>query len=347
MEVVFIKSKVELLKEKIRPVTEEDERTLPKFSYSRLSVLKQCPYQYDLKYNKNLKTSESTLALSLGTLLHYILEQKGKMLKAKTPVDFDLLQDILQNGIVQITDHMQTEILGLKALKEKYWEIWEVSDSEGRTYNEKIELFQKVLKTEMERDEWIPYLFEHPFDFVYDNKIILNGFIDRVDKRLLIDKENTREIYRVVDYKTNKKPYEAKDLATSLQFGVYALAILNEFNEIPTDYQYRLILLDIDQKALTLGWENRIITALDNLITQFENYKSSEEWTPKPTPLCHWCSFCETNSDAKEYKHECPYYSLWTPTNKTYEVNVKYNDGNGKDKYLGNSTGQKRKIVVF
>ena len=343
-----------LLKSKIRKVTDEDRKTLKAYSYSGLSTLKHCPYQFNLIYNEGKRSSDTTLALQLGTLLHYVLEQKGKMLTKLYPngdkndviVDYHTLSGILENG-TEITDEKTKEkILGLKDLKQNYWEIWGVPDSEGRTYDEKIELFMKVLTDEMENTEWKPYLFEHPFEFVYNDKIILHGFIDRVDK-------NDNGDFRVIDYKTNKKPYPDKELKTSLQFGIYALAMLNEFDKVPTEYQYRLILLDQEQRALSFGWEKRLISALDGLVNDLENRKQSGEWTPKPTPLCHWCNFCATNGDAKQYKNECPFYSLWTPENKTFEVNQKYenrasdNNTNKINKLESKTIDKKPRRVLF
>ena len=327
---------IDLLKSKIRPVTEND-KDLTRYSYSGLSVLKQCPYQFNLVYNEGKRSSDTTLALQLGTLLHYVLEQKGKMLKNNGKADYNVLSDILQNGTVVTDEKTKEEIAGLKELKRTYWESWGVPDTEGRTYNEKIELFLKVLSDEMENSEWKPHLFEHHFEFVYDNKIILHGFIDRVDI-------NDEHDFRVIDYKTNKKPYPDKDLATSMQFGIYALAMLNEFGIIPVEYQYRLILLDAEQRAMTVGWEKRLIKALDKLVSELDERKTSGEWIPKPTPLCHWCSFCKTNADAKEYKNECLYYSLWTPENKTFEVNQKFIDEENKTQGKGLQT---KRTVVF
>lgn len=328
----------QLLKSKIRSVTEEDRKSLPKYSYSGLSVLKQCPYQFNLKYNEKLVSSDTSLALQLGTLLHYILEQKGKMLTGVSgKVDYNVLSDLLQNGTTVTDEKTKEEILGLKELKRTYWESWGVPDSEGRNYNQKIELFLKVLSDEMENDEWQPFRFEEPFEFVYDDKIILHGFIDRIDK--------FEDKLRVIDYKTNKKLYNEKDLATSLQFGIYALACLEKFDSVPVEYTYRMILLDDKQNALTLGWEKRLIKALDKLVGELNARQVDGEWTPKPTPLCHWCNYCETNADAKEFKTECPYYSLWTPDNKTFEVNQKYEieaENNTKEKAL-----QNKRTVVF
>ena len=339
----------ELLQSKIRSATKEDEELLPMYSYSGLSCFKQCPYQFDLKYNQELVTSDTSLALQLGSLLHYVLEQKGKMLAGVDPfdkenigiVDYESLSDILENGVAVTDEKTKEPLLGLKALKKKYWEVWGIPDSEGRTYNEKIALFRKVLSHEMENSEWTPYLFEHPFAFVYDDKIILHGFIDRVDK-----KEDGS--YRVVDYKTNKKLYPVKDLATSLQFGIYAMAVLQEFGEIPSEYQYRMILLDQHQNALTNGWEKRLVAALDKVIYSLKERKESNKWEPVPTPLCHWCNYCQTNHDAIQYKNRCPYYCLWTPENKTFEVHRKYNDPQGKPECASDlAIDPKKRTVVF
>ena len=173
--------------------------------------------------------------------------------------------------------------------------------------------------------------FEKPFEFVWDNKVILKGFIDRIDTK---DGQ-----YRTVDYKTSKKVYEQSKLATSLQFGVYALAILNEFGVLPIESEYRFILIDDKQYALTKGWEKRLIKAMDKVFGDIEVSEKKSVFVPKPSPLCHWCNFCQTNPEATIYRNECEYFSKWTPTQKTFEVNKKWNA-------LENiNTAPKRKLV--
>ena len=160
---------------------------------------------------------------------------------------------------------------------------------------------------------------------------MISGFIDRID-----EKEGN---LRTVDYKTSKKVYEQSKLATSLQFGIYALAILNDFGKLPIESKYRFILIDQSQYALTKGWEERLIKALDKLFEEIEGNENSGIWAPKPTPLCHWCNYCEHNPDANDYKHECEYFSLWTPTNKTFKTNKIFNPSENLQKL------EKRKIV--
>lgn len=302
---------------RIRPVTETDKE-LPVFSYSKLEVFKNCPLQYRYKYIEKKYSQDTSIALELGSLCHYVLEQKGRMVATKQKVDYDKLNNILLDGVSEVDEKTKEKLLGVSQLKRKYFEVWhEADNASGASYDEKIKLFDQVLHKEMEDTEWESTYFERPFEFVWDNKVILKGFIDRIDVK---DGQ-----YRTVDYKTSKKAYEQSKLATSLQFGIYALAILNEFGVLPAESKYRFILIDDEQYALTKGWEKRLIKALDKVFGDIEASGKKEIFVPKPTPLCHWCNFCQTNPEATIYRNECEYFSKWTPTQKTFEVNKKWN----------------------
>lgn len=316
---------------RIRPVT-DDDKNLPVFSYSKMEVFKNCPLQYRYKYIEKKYSQDTSIALELGSLCHYVLEQKGKMIVSGETVNYEKLNDILMNGVTETDEKTKEELLGVNQLKRKYFEVWhEADNASGASYDEKIKLFDKVLHDEMEETDWKPTYFEKPFEFVWDNKVILKGFIDRIDTK---DGQ-----YRTVDYKTSKKIYEQSKLATSLQFGVYALAILNEFGVLPIESEYRFILIDDKQYALTKGWENRLIKAMDKVFGDIEASEKKSVFVPKPSPLCHWCNFCQTNPEATIYRNECEYFSKWTPTQKTFEVNKKWNA-------LENiNTAPKRKLV--
>ena len=316
---------------RIRPVT-DDDKNLPVFSYSKMEVFKNCPLQYRYKYIEKKYSQDTSIALELGSLCHYVLEQKGKMIVSGETVDYEKLNDILMNGVTETDEKTKEELLGVNQLKRKYFEVWhEADNASGASYDEKIKLFDKVLHDEMEETDWKPTYFEKPFEFVWDNKVILKGFIDRIDTK---DGQ-----YRTVDYKTSKKVYEQSKLATSLQFGVYALAILNEFGVLPIESEYRFILIDDKQYALTKGWESRLIKAMDKVFGDIEASEKKDVFVPKPSPLCHWCNFCQTNPEATIYRNECEYFSKWTPTQKTFEVNKKWNA-------LENiNTAPKRKLV--
>lgn len=302
---------------RIRPVT-EDDKNLPVFSYSKMEVFKNCPLQYRYKYIEKKYSQDTSIALELGSLCHYVLEQKGKMIVSGETVDYEKLNNILMNGVTETDEKTKEELLGVNQLKRKYFEVWhEADNASGASYDEKIKLFDKVLHEEMEDADWKPTYFEKSFEFVWNNKVILKGFIDRIDTK---DGQ-----YRTVDYKTSKKVYEQNKLATSLQFGVYALAILNEFGVLPIESEYRFILIDDKQYALTKGWEKRLIKAMDKVFGDIEASEKKSVFVPKPSPLCHWCNYCQTNPEATIYRNECEYFSKWTPTQKTFEVNKKWN----------------------
>ena len=121
------------------------------------------------------------------------------------------------------------------------------------------------------------------------------------------------------DIKTYAVPVESKNLATPLQFVIYTLAMKSLYNVDDTDIScsYDLPFCDIIQEAGTKGYMKRGTTKLNELLHAI----FSQDFTPKPTPLCHWCEFCPTNPDIKEEaKFLCPYYSLWTRENKTHQV---------------------------
>lgn len=329
------------LLDKVRSVTEADHN-LPVFSYSKMEVFKNCPMQYKFKYIDKKYTNDTSIALELGSLCHAILERKGKMMANGETVDYERLNDWLHNGIHELDAKTREELLGVDALKKKYFEIWFVPDNaSGMSYKEKMDVFDKVLHEEMEDTEWIPTYFEMPFEFVWDNKIILKGFIDRIDvKKLSEDKDGNHAFsdgtkmkasdvvsynFRTVDYKTSKKVYEQNKLSTSLQFGIYALAILNKFGVLPEESEYRFILLDEAQYALTKGWEKRLIKALDKIFAEIETNEKDSKFAPKASPLCYWCNFCRNNPDANDYQYDCEYFSLWQPNKKSFEVNKKWN----------------------
>ena len=313
----------QILLEHIRAVTDEDRERLPQFSYSRIEQYLNCPMSYKLKYVDGNETLDTSLALELGSLCHYVLETKGKML-LEDKIDYRTLEDMLYKGVEIANEDSEKpteKFAGVNELRQRYFEEWGVKDkTSGLDYNDKIKLFwNNVLPNEMESDPWEPTYFERHFEFVFDNRVILHGFIDRIDTR--------SGVYRVVDYKTSKKIYDEKKTATSLQFGIYALSILNEFGQLPVESLYRFILLDKSQRALTLGWETRLIKKLTEIFDKIDHDRNNDEFKPSPTPLCHWCNFCKHNPNAKDFKHLCQYYSLWTPEKKSFAVNRKWEDG--------------------
>lgn len=302
----------------LRETTEED-KNLPRYSYSALSTYENCMLQGKLKYIDKNFSQKSSLAMEIGSILHKGLEMKANCLMEDRETDYEEIRNVVMNGCDEITEKSKSHILGVNELKRKYFEEWLEPDSNGKTYNEKLEVyFQDVLPTRMESVFWEPIGCEVPFDFVYDNRIRLTGFIDRVDR------ETATEKLKVVDYKSSKKVFDAAHIKSPLQMWVYACACYVMYGEFPSEYEYDFVLLNKRQMSpniCTRGWEKRCIKKVDKLLNSIDEAKEKDIFPPKPSPLCYWCLFHSDSPNADpKFKGMCPYHSLWTPQNKNFGV---------------------------
>lgn len=309
----------EYLKDYVRPVTEEDRNKLPTYSHSKLEVYENCPYRYGLQYEQGKRSDETTLALELGTVCHKVYETASQLWRQETvnynEINYDDLKFLLEYGD---TDE---KISGIKDLSKKYFEEWYEPDSEGHTYSWKMGQFDKGLHEYVEGfnyNGWIPFKEEYDFEFVFNNRAIIHGFIDAI----LINAEGD---LKCIDFKTSKKLFPGNKIPTSQQFSIYCMGMLNNFGKLPVQCDYKFILLNQEQNALTTGFAKRIVKKLNNVLDNIDKNSENGVFIPSPTPLCFWCSYSSTNPKAVQYKNECEYYSLWTPTEKKWDVNERFN----------------------
>ena len=74
--------------------------------------------------------------------------------------------------------------------------LWLVTDENtSMNYDEKMNVYFNVLANRMEDKDWSVKAVEDSFEFVYDNRCIIHGFIDRID-------ENIHGDLKVIDYKS-------------------------------------------------------------------------------------------------------------------------------------------------
>jgi hypothetical protein len=275
--------------------------------------------KFKKKYEEKKYSFKSSLAFEIGSIAH-----KGKELVAKALIegdkpDYEHIKWIVENGCTEHGNTRNPRILGTKELKEKYFFDWiKTDDKSGLTYEEKLEIFFNALPL-MEIDTiWKPIAIEMPFEFTYNEKYLMHGFIDKID-------QNNEDDLRVVDYKSSKKVFDEKEIKTPLQMVIYDMAVQNKFNKTPIEHIYDFIFLGKEQRACSKGYLKLGQTKLDKLFDKLQECRHTGIYTPKPSPLCRWCEFCETNPDADEQlKYECQYHSLWTPSNKTFEVKKKF-----------------------
>ena len=293
------------------------------YSYSRLDQYKKCPFAYNLKYNQKKFISEETLVLLLGTLIHHIEEKISLSLMEEKSPNYDELIDELYNVNIPKKNPFDTEggIFGINILKERFTkDYFSPSDKTGLAYFNKVNRYVSNIKRQenylLEHPELELVDVEHPFVFSYKGKT-LKGFIDRIMKY----KGQNR--YQIYDIKTRDRLFDKKDITTPLQHVIYGLAIEEETGCLPEEYFYDLVLIQEMQEAGTKGFIERGKKQLDKIFDGID----AGEYAPNPTPLCHWCCYCNTNPNVTpEGENMCPYYSLWTPQNSSFEVLNKYED---------------------
>lgn len=296
-------------------------KELPRLSYSSLNMFVQCPMRYKLRYIDDNKSAVEALHLELGNILHKALEIKYRSIINEKDVNYNELFDVIEMGVAEETEKDKGKFLnGLKQLREKYGnELFEEVDAKsGLSYNEKLDIFFEYIQEDVDTSEWKPIAVELPFEFVFEDKVIFHGFIDRID-------QNLNGELRVVDYKSSNKLFSDKDLTTPLQMVIYALACKEIYNKIPVEYQYDMILLGEKQYVTSKGFLERGVKKIQKILDDMEWCLAIDEWIPKPSPLCYWCEFSETNPNAEWYtKGLCEYYCLWTPESKTFKRNKEY-----------------------
>ena len=315
------------LSSKIRQVTEED-RSLPYISYSKLSNFDKCPLSHKLKYVDGNFSHKSSLAMEIGSILHKGLELKGQMKVNNIPVDYDYLHEVVENGYDEEDGKSDKHILGISELKKKYFEEFYTADSKsGMNYEQKMKIFyEEVLPDRIESPVWIPIATEQRFELVYDNRIIIHGFIDRVDKNV-----NTGEI-KITDYKSSKAVFLDKDIKTPMQHVTYDLACILLYGQPADVHEYDFILINKIQGAAegvcSKGYLKRGVSKLDKVLNSIEEMSIEGEFPPKPSPLCYWCPFHSDSPNADpKFSGLCQYHSLWTPENKTFATLNPYGEG--------------------
>ena len=290
-----------------------------KFSYSKLNTYDSCGFKYKLVYEDHHYTFTDSLATELGVLIHWIEEHIALDIMAGKEIDYTKFKNDFQTINIPKTSPKDNDggIYGIEILQQKYPEDFFKVDGNGKSYETKCQDYldhgiyrlEKFLK---ENPHIKLKAMEQYFSINY-NGYVLSGYIDRI----LYDEQN--DIYIIEDLKTKDHPFREQELITPMQFVIYNLAVQSMYDV--TDEQitcvYNLPLCDLRQNAGTKGYLARGKKKLDKIFKGIED----KEFSPEPSALCHWCQFCPHNPTQPEAgKNLCPYYSLWTPTDRNYKV---------------------------
>jgi putative RecB family exonuclease len=140
-----------------------------------------------------------------------------------------------------------------------------------------------------------------------DSKLLLRGFVDRVDVA------PTGEV-RVVDYKTGKAPHPAFEAKALFQMKFYALVIWKTRGVVPAMLQLVYLgsgeLLRYSPDEADLRATERKVQALWKAISLAQE---SGDWRPRRSALCGWCA----------HQALCPEFGGTPPELPTLELSIR------------------------
>ena len=296
---------------------------MEKFSYSKLNTYETCAWRYKLTYVDKHFINDANIANDLGTLVHYIEESIAREIvknngESVFGIDYNYFTNLFIN-IFKETQKTATQkeiINGVLKLKEKYPDRFYEKDKNNLSCAKKCEIYANESIYRLgeflsnNRDLEIVGI-EQPFNLDYRG-YNFHGFIDRVFRN-----KKTGQII-IEDIKTYSAPVEDQKLKTPLQFVFYTLAAREIYNTDDIICFYDLPFCNIKQQAGSSGYMNRGIKKINKILDSIEK----ADFTPNPSPLCHWCPFSATYPDQpEEAKGLCPYFCKWTRDKKDFSVN--------------------------
>jgi superfamily I DNA/RNA helicase/RecB family exonuclease len=242
------------------PMFEGDIRT----SYSRLSVLQNCPLEYLYQVELGLDPEE-THQMWLGSVVHAVID---RVQKGEVPRDEEAM-------LADLDAHWQTGIFPNRAIEHR-----KRLDAEA--------MLRRWLVYEQDR----PEVSEQTFSFPIKGGT-LRGRIDAVFRM-----ENGH--LRVVDYKTGRYPITQEGTKEDLQLAAYHLAVKRDetLSGLGEPGMLQLAYLAVEssregfvRRSLSPGTIEGYDTRAEQTIEDLSARVRAEDFAPSPEADCQWCSF--------------------------------------------------------
>jgi putative RecB family exonuclease len=255
----------------LRSTPVDGVEVLGALSPSRASDFMTCPLLFRYRTIDRLPEEPSTDALR-GTLVHKVLEDLFDLPSAtRTP---ERARDLL----VPTWD----------ALLEAEPGLAELFAEEGPDVTEWLTSCRSVLDRYFTLEDprrLEPAERELYVEALLDSKLLLRGFIDRLDVA-------PDGAIRVVDYKTGRSPGEWFEAKALFQMRFYALAIWRTRGVVPAMLQLVYLgngemLRYVPDEADLLATERKV----EAIWRAISRAQESGDWRPNRSRLCDWCSY--------------------------------------------------------
>lgn len=246
---------------------------MTRYSNTRLTQFENCPYAYDLKYNKKIETPYNTIEAFMGSRVHEALE------KLYTDLQNDRM-DSLEEILAYYDDRWFQEFdPGTIINNSKYSddEQMEIGEQCIIRYYERMKPFDQISIAGLETDDEL----QLPDGNTYSVRIDKFGFKDGV--------------FYVCDYKTSswmKSQYEADN---DRQLQMYALWVKRRYGLTKkVKMVWHMLKFDEDVES------ERSLPILEaceqEVVREIAEIESCTNWEPRQSNLCGWCT----------YRHMCP-----------------------------------------
>ncbi|MET8523197.1 PD-(D/E)XK nuclease family protein [Nocardioides sp. NPDC004968] len=244
---------------------------LGSLSPSRASDFTSCPLLYRFRTIDQLPEPPSEAA-ARGTVVHKVLEDLFDLpAPERTPRQAKSMVEQAWEDVRSLDPALATLFTSEAEGAEEGW----------------LESCRQVLRRYFDLEDprrLEPAEREHYVEALLDSKLLLRGFIDRVD--VAADGR-----IRVVDYKSGRVPSEAYEAKALFQLKFYALVIWRTRGVVPAMLQLIYlgsgdILRYVPDEADLLATERKA----EAIWRAIRTAQETGEWQPNPGRLCGWCA---------------------------------------------------------
>jgi RecB family exonuclease len=248
----------------------DDKDTDMSLSVSKTKTFEDCKAKFKFCYIEKLPRIDRDFHI-FGKYLHQVLENFHRAL-IEDPSKREDWIPVMEAAWYAAYNEYSEQMTGLQ-----YKEAREI-----------VEEYKAILK-----EEGVPNVIavEKPFYINLNNKVLLNGFIDRIQ----IDPDG---MIHVGDYKTTKDKKYLKDFFQVMTY-CYALCL-----EDPSIKRFRasFILLRHSFDYLTQEFtREEVISVAEKFIKAASDIEEEKLWRPNPQFLCKYCDYLDHCKSGKNY----------------------------------------------
>lgn len=246
---------------------------LIKLSVSKVKCFKDCKKKYNYRYNLKLPQKD-WMHLALGKFLHQVLEtfHLAYLNGSEKPYNIEM-------GVAWKTSFKEYKKNLDGEAKKEAWEI--------------ISQYLQLLYKNNNRIQDTILAVEKPFQVNIDNRIILNGAIDRIQV------DTSDGVLHLADYKSTKNEnYLKNDFFQLLTYAYVMLVEDPSIEKIRASYW----LLRHNHQLITEVFQRDEILKVKNIYLDYiDKIEKEKDFNSNPTFLCTYCDFLEKCEDGKRH----------------------------------------------